>query len=226
MSEEVPSIGESTERIPFFLLGLTVFSRGAIFTLLNGPLLYHALRSARFNSFAELLKDGLIDTWGSVLSTQTSLASVLLLLLLSFVVGFAVSPIPQGMAGFFAALLELPKILRNQRDRLLLFSPIQYANRDYIRVMEWLSYNRRAKAQWEWQQFYYHLWWSYTASILLFGLQSVALWPASATGPTIIFIVIVFVFLFGALYHSWHMGNVHRYAVSRINTDPHFRITE
>jgi hypothetical protein len=144
-------------RIPFFLLSVTVFFRGSIFILLNGPLLYHAMIGSQFNSLSELLKKGVLDTWKSALSGQTSWPSVFLFLLLSFVIGFATNPLQQILASIAAFLSESPKFLKHKREQLKLFSPFQYANKDYIQVMEWLANNAGVKAQWEWQQFYYHL---------------------------------------------------------------------
>lgn len=168
MNEEAKSIGE---KIPFVMLTASVFFRGIIFVIPNAPLVIPALEKVHFENLNKLLPDGVIASWISITSVQSNLSSSILFFLLILIIGFATTPLEQILAGFVSFILEFPKVIRMRKCKTIkfaLFSPLVIPNQDYIKVMEWFAYHPQAKTQWEWQQLFYHLWWSFTASLISF----------------------------------------------------------
>lgn len=142
------------------------------------------------------------------------------------IIGFAATPLEQVLAGFVSLVLEFPKVIKMRKTKTIkfvLFSPLVIPNKDYIKVIEWFAYHPQAKAQWEWQQLFYHLWWSLAMSLISFTMISNYLIDVSSRSQAMqVLIPVTMVFLIGAIYHAWHMGNVHSQAISRMKADQAF----
>ena len=223
MDDEAKSI---SERIPFVMLVAAVFFRGTIFIAVDGPLVLLALQAAHFSTLSDLLSNGVLEALGAFVNTPSALSSVFFFFLLILLVGFATTPLEQSLAIASALIFHIPSAIKSRRfktDELTLYSPFVYPNKDFIKVMEWLAYNPPAKAQWEWQQFYFHMWWSLSMSLIFFTMLSLGLISASAQHDALkILIPLVIMFVIGGVYHSWHMGNVHRQAIGRMQADKKF----
>jgi hypothetical protein len=217
MSEESRIV---TNRVPFFMLLSTILLRGSIFLLLNAPILYHLIRKSKFSGFGELIEIGIVDTWKSILSTQTSWPAVSVFLLVSLIVGWAFIVFQGVLSGSVALAVEFLNFVRKQRSKIILFSPFSYRHDEYRELMDWLAYNPRAQIQWEWQQFFYHGWWSLTTNLVFFIVLSVSMLGSNVTTHSMIVLVTVaLVFLLNSLYHSWHMGRVHCYYIVKMNVE-------
>jgi hypothetical protein len=223
MDEETKSI---SERIPFVMLVAAVFFRGIIFTSLDGPLMLLVLEDVHFSTLSDLISNGLLKAWGAFMNVQSTFSSAFFFILMILLIGFVTTPLEQIFAAAIALLIEIPKMLKLRRIRIgefSLYSPFVYPNKEFIKVMEWLAYNPPAKAQWEWQQFYFHMWWSCSVSFIIFSVFSLRLINVSAQQQAMfILLLVVIIFVLGGIYHSWHMGNVHRQAISRMLADKKF----
>jgi hypothetical protein len=223
MNEEAKSIGE---KIPFVMLTASVFFRGIIFVILNAPLVIPALENIHFDNLNKLLSEGVVASWVSITSVQSTLSSSILFFLLILIIGFATTPLEQVLAGLVSLVLEFPKVIKMRKTKTIkfvLFSPLVIPNKDYIKVIEWFAYHPQAKVQWEWQQLFYHLWWSFAMSLISFTIISNNLIDISSrTQAMQVLIPVTIVFLIGAIYHAWHMGNVHFQAISRMKADKDF----
>ena len=112
---------------------------------------------------------------------------------------------------------------KNKSIKFTLFSPLVIPNKDYIKVIEWFAYHPQAKIQWEWQQLFYHLWWSFAMSMISFTIISNNLIDFNSRYQAMkILVPVTIVFLIGAIYHAWHMGNVHYQAIARMKADKEF----
>jgi len=79
MNDELNMAGN---RIPFFMLVLTVFFRGSIFIFLNASILHHYIKGTSYSIFGELVDQGIFVPWKTILSTNTSLSMVSFLVLI------------------------------------------------------------------------------------------------------------------------------------------------
>ena len=202
-----------TTAIPFFLVSLTVFFRGAVFLLFCGPLVYEFSRSNVFFGGRALLHKGIIANWINVVTTSEFVTLVPAFIMVSIVLGFALAPVDAFFSSLFALPFERGNAFRSQGRPLKLFSPFQYRRESYIKLLDWLSENPKRKSQWELQMFSFHLRWSFAANLVVFLLLSWPLlsgyWSLGAlagfvVGPSLVILPIAF-------YHSFHMGRVHRY---------------
>ena len=223
MNEEAKSIGD---KIPFVMLTASIFFRGIIFVFLNAPLVIPALDNTRFENLNKLLSAGVIEFWKSITSVQSTLSSSIVFFLLILIIGFATTPLEQVLAGIVPLILEFPKVLKMKKNKSIkftLFTPLMIPDRDYIKVIEWFAYRPQGKIQWEWQQLFYHLWWSFVMSLISFTIISSNLINVDSRSQAMIVLVpITIVFLIGAIYHAWHMGKVHYQTIERMKTDKEF----
>lgn len=208
MPKELQDVGH---RIPFLLISLTVFLRGSLVLIFLAPALYYLFQDKTFNSPTDFVQEVMLNSWANVLSTQLTITFVFMFVFLSLIIGFATAPIANAFSTVIAILLEFPKTLSKQDREPTLFSPLMYIQRDYIDLVEWFSHNQDSLTQWEWQQFFYHLYWAYFMVIALFVLSLRLMVKSNYSMVSMVLLAsLIAISLIGAILHSRHMGKVHR----------------
>jgi hypothetical protein len=225
MNDEAKSF---SERIPFVMLIAAVFFRGLIFITVDGPLFRLLFSSQRFTDFFDLFSNGICIIWETLFNSQSAISSFFTAFLIIILFGFFTTPIQQI---FTVVSIPIYRIIKNIFRKKQYFkdyafySPFEYPNKDFIKVLEWLSYNPMAKAQWEWQQFYYHLWWSFCMSFFFSILLSCFLITNVHFQDLLVPIFLFIMSWSSAFYFSCHMGKVHRQTINRMEADNGFKKT-
>ena len=197
-------------KFPFVMVISSMFLRGAVFLLINAPVLYHIFKHANINSLELLFEIGIIDTWKSIIQFNNSIFGIFILLLVALFIGIIIIPIEGSFSIIIACIINL--YLKRKENFIPFFSQSEMGNPYYTSLLSWLIKNPDAKLHWEWQLLHYYIYWGIATNFLIFFIISFIILGINITFLNIITISIPLVMsLIFAILHSRSMGKVHYY---------------
>lgn len=221
-------INTSMLKFPFAMVISSILLKGAMFFLLNGPLLTLVLKQASFSNIYTLFHNGFLEVIRTFLNLHSNngILSLSLFLFGSLIIGFLLSPferitcvvVPLVVCGIQQIMHStlLKYLLRKSPRRY--FTPLDFRANDEVDIEEWLLKNPVEKSYWEWGLFLYNSCWSMFFNISIFsGLSLFLLRSSLGIGVFIIYIFLILVYLVFALDRSSAMATVHEYYRNKVS---------
>ena len=139
--EEQIGLTKTAGTVPFVMVVFSMFLKGALFLFVNGPLLYSLLNGKQYASLSILFRNGLVQTWVAILTsdmTKSPFASSLLLLLLSLIVGLFVTPLERI---FSSLTIMTVNVASGSVSGPRFYSSGATQASEYTSLLSWLMYN-------------------------------------------------------------------------------------
>lgn len=206
------------DRFPFAMVLTTTFLEGALFLMLNGPLLALFVESATFQDSFSLLGNGVPEKWAAIAALKGDILSVSLFLVLGFAVGLLLTPIdrlfPIVVVGAAEPALNFLR-RRFGRPPLKLFTSREFAKSNYVAFLSWLMARRPLKLHWEWELFLYQVAWNVFLSVSVFGVLCVILLDKPTLWEIVAYVVVVVPFALFAMARCLVMASTHSFYVQK-----------
>lgn len=204
-------LSKATGRFPFAMAITAIFFSGSVFVLFNGPLLIQMLNGKFFSNSTELINNGIFSPWLAVMQTSSSIFSISVFLLLSFITGIVLTPIERLNVAIISLPLNLLASVFSRLRRYKPFTPSEMVAEDYEHILGWLLTKPSEKSHWEWELFNYYVYWSIATNSVIFSLLSPFLLKTLVFSlESIIYFLLCGIFIGFALLHSCMMYRVHQ----------------
>jgi NhaP-type Na+/H+ and K+/H+ antiporter len=220
---------EETRRItagfPFGMVMAGHMLKGALFALLNGPLIVLFLKDDHAANAGELYRKAYSVALRETSAFNSGFVSVSILLVVSLVIGILANPFDRLLAVFVPRLLSAGLNALRLGNRAVFFRPDKYGTAEYANFLGSLMRHHTAKSHWEWELFLYELYWSVAMSVVTFAGLSLYLLRA-IVGPIGIagYLVLASAFIAFALTKSISMNHVHTIYAEKVKRDPTWRM--
>ncbi|MCK4546132.1 MAG: hypothetical protein KAW17_01710 [Candidatus Eisenbacteria sp.] len=210
MTTPSAQLHSAVARFPFIMVITAMFLKGAIFLFVNVPLLIHLIRRTKFESLQSMLESGIFGTWVSQTENASTFFEFSAMLLLSLLIGIALTPLESTFRLVVTALLNLIPRLCHWEWRL--FSTRMMSGLPYVEVLSWFFRNPEAKGHWEWQLLHFFVYWGFALNSVIFTLLTyVLVRPHLAVIELIVGSGALVMFMVFASLHSLHMYRVHEH---------------
>lgn len=215
--EDHLGLNKATGTIPFVMVVFSLFIKGAIFLFINGPMLHSLLHGKKYASILIIFRDGLVQTWATVLTsdvTKNPFTSSSLLLVLSIIIGLLVTPLERIFSSL--SIISVNMLSRLTFGSRFFYSSGSTQSSEYTALLSWLMHNPQAKLHWEWELFHFYNYWSVATNLVLFSLLCAFSLPSGVSIQPVLVMAIGFSAF--AFFHARTMQNVHDYYIQQWRT--------
>jgi hypothetical protein len=204
-------VKETTNKFPFLMVLTSTFLRGAIFLILNVPLIVIILQQKTMHSIYELFKDGIFTVWHENFKTESGLFTFSAFIIICLIAGTIITPFDRIFSTIIMFMVSRINSLF-KRHPLVYFSTANMLNSEYAEFLSWLFRNQVYKSHWEWELFNFYNAWCISANVTLFVLLILIVLGNSLTISYLFLILLIcIVLLFFSIHHSLLMGKVQAY---------------
>ncbi len=237
MADDIPGLNQISTAFTFLMILFSVFLIGFIFNSINEPLLRDVLIKMNYTNSTGNITSGVLqkgDNLGGSYSLQYFFSSLVFGFVLnsvsqfiSWVLGTALGT----MLPFFFRLLKHTQFFFTPSDYLSnkytgflrwlidhkpeFFTPAKYLSKEYAGFSTWLINHKPEKMIWEWELFYYNLYWGISTNALVFFVLTWFLlnsWNDWLLWLLILCLILVII----SIFRSTGMGALHKHCIGKM----------
>ncbi len=139
----------------------------------------------------------------------------------SLVFGFILIPVSQIISLIFGTALETVLETASETGFLTwlinykpeFFTPAKYLYKEFAGFSIWIINNKSEKMMWEWELFYYNLYWGISTNALIFVVLT---WCLKPFNYWLLFLFLILIII--SLFRSMVMGALHKYCIDAMES--------